>query len=374
MEAGVFSVGNPAAVSFLDLACGMPLGCNRERPPAPRRSSLDEFRALVFASAFDRGPCFIPFSGGRESSMWLAMATRHARSHGHDDPVPVTLRYPGLASSEQLALQELVVARLGLADWEVVEPDDNLDLIGPVASGALRETGPFWPPNAYLMAPLLEAAREGVFVLLTGVSDFFSWWRWAPLAGVLSGHRRPRVQDAALLASIAVPASVRARSLRRQGMPPLSWLRPDAERRALELLTTRRAVVPVGFDRACTTQITHRCFTGAAGTFRALGQALGTRIELPLCAPGVVASLAGAGGRRGFGEQRAFLQRLGGDLLPSEALPRRPAPDLTPIFFGEPSKQFASAWTGSGLDESVVDVDKLRGELVTTTSNQREAR
>jgi hypothetical protein len=408
MEAGVFSVGNPAAVSFLDLACGMPLGCNRERPPAPRRSSLDEFSALVFSSAFDRGPCFIPFSGGRESSMWLAMGTRHARRHGHADPVPVTLRYPGLASPEQLELQELVVARLGLADWEIVEPDDDLDLIGPVAAAALRRTGPFWPPNAYLMAPLIEAAREGVFVLLTGVSDFFSWWRWAPLAGVLSGHRRPTRQDVLLLASIAVPASLRARALRRRGTPSLPWLRPDAARRVAALSTARRAAVPVGFDSAVTTQITHRCFSGAAGTFRALGEALGTSVELPLCTPGVVASLAGAGGRRGFGEQRALLQRLGGELLPSEALSRRPAPDLTPIFFGEPSREFAASWTGTGLDESVVDTEMLRrtwlsdrpdprtacllqyawiaeqlavgdaplstGELVVTNTNQRESR
>ena len=129
----------------------------------------------------------MPFSGGRESSMWLAMATRYARRHGHGDPVPVTLRYPGLASPQQLTLQELVIAQLGLADWERVEPDDDLDLIGPVAGAALRQTGPFWPPNAYTMAPLIEAARGGVFVLVTGMSDFFAWWRWAPLTGRSSG-------------------------------------------------------------------------------------------------------------------------------------------------------------------------------------------
>ena len=373
MGAGAFSVGNPAELSFLDIACGMPLGCNRDRPPAPLRSSLDEFSARMFCSSLGRGRCFMPFSGGRESSMWLAMATTHARRHGHDDPVPITLRHPGLASPEQLKLQELVVARLGLADWERVEPDDDLDLIGPVAAAALRRTGPFWPPNAYLMAPLLEAARGDVFVLAVGVSDFFAWWRWAPLTGVLAGHRRANAHDAALLASIAVPTAARARAVRRRGMPPLSWLRPEAERQALALLTRRRAAVPVGFNRAVTTQITHRCFTGAAGTFRALGEALGTTTELPLSGPGVVASLAGAGGWRGFGEQRAFLQRLGGELLPSEALARRRAPDLTGIFFGEPSKEFAARWSGAGLDESVVDVEALRRTWLSDRPDPRTA-
>ena len=144
MEAGASSVGNAASLTLLDVACGMPLGCNSDPPPAPHRLSLDEFTTRLFSSSFGRGPCYMPFSGGRESSMWLAMATRYARRHGHGDPLPVTLRYPDLASPEQLMLKELVVAQLGLADWERVDPDDDLDLIGPVAGAALQRTGPFW--------------------------------------------------------------------------------------------------------------------------------------------------------------------------------------------------------------------------------------
>ena len=102
MEAGVFSVGNPANLTSLDVACGMPLGWNSSPPPRPHRSSLDEFASLLFSSSFGRGPCYMPFSGGSESSTWLAVATRYARSHGHDDPIPITLHYPGLASPEQL--------------------------------------------------------------------------------------------------------------------------------------------------------------------------------------------------------------------------------------------------------------------------------
>jgi hypothetical protein len=373
MGAGAFSVGNPANLSFLDVACSMPLGCNGDRPPRVRRSSLDEFATLLFSRSFGRGPCYMPFSGGRESSMWLAMATRHARSHGHDDPVPVTLRYPGLASPEQLTVQELVVTQLGLTDWERVECDDDLDLIGPVAGEALRCIGPFWPPNAYTMAPLIEAARGGVFVLLTGLSDFFSWWRWAPLASVLMRHRRPTADDAALLGSMLVPAQVRGRAARRHGVPPLSWLRPTAERRALELLAKRQADVPVRFSRAATTQITHRCFTGAAGTFRALGEALGTTTELPLCRRGVVESLAGAGGWRGFGEQPAMLRQLAGDLLPTDLLRRRPAPDLNPVFFSAASREFAADWNGVGLEESVVDIEALRRTWLSERPDPRTA-
>jgi hypothetical protein len=374
MEAGAFAVGNPAKLSFLDLACGMPLGWNGDRPTAPRRSSLEELSGRLFSSSFGRGPCWMPFSGGRESSTWLAMATRYARRHGHGDPVPVTLRYPGMASPEQLRLQEGVIAALRLADWQRIEPDDDLDLIGPVAGAALTRTGPLWPPNAYVMAPLLEAARGGTFVLLTGLGDFFAWWRWAPLAGVVAGRRRPTMRDGALVGSMFVPTSVRARAARRHGLPPpLPWLRPAAERQCRALLSSRQAAVPVPFDRAMTTQITHRCFLSAAGTFRGLGEALGVRTELPLCRPGVVESLAGARGWRGFSDQRAMLQWLAGDLLPSNLLTARPAPDLIGVFFGEPSRQFAANWSGGGLDESVVHAEALRRIWLSTRPDPRTA-
>ena len=99
MAAGAFSAGNPANMTVLDVACGMPLGWNGERSRVPRPSSLDEACSRVWSRAFRAVPCYIPFSGGRESSMWLATATRYARRNGHEDPIPVTLRYPGLASA-----------------------------------------------------------------------------------------------------------------------------------------------------------------------------------------------------------------------------------------------------------------------------------
>ena len=277
MEAGVFSVGNPANLTSLDVACGMPLGWNSSPPPRPHRCSLDEFASLLFSSSFGRGPCYMPFSGGSESSTWLAVATRYARSHGHDDPIPITLHYPGLASPEQLGLQEHVIAQLGLADWGRIEPEEDLDLVGPIAGAAMRQAGPLWPPHAYVMAPLLEAARDGVFLLLTALEDFFTWWRWAPLVSVVARHRRPTARDAALLSTMLMPVALRVRAARRQGTPPpMPWLRPAAEKRALALLRTRQATVPLRCNHAMTAQSTHRCFTGAAGTFRALGEALGT--------------------------------------------------------------------------------------------------
>ena len=407
MDGGAFSVGSPAHLSFLDLACSMPLGWNGDRPRAPRPSSLENARAEVFSSSFGRGPCYIPFSGGRESSMWLAIATNHARSRGHEDPIPVTLRHPGLTSAQELEVGERVVAHLGLEDWERVEADD-LDLIGALAGSTLARIGPFWPANAYTMAPLIEAARGGVFVFITGLADFFSWWRWAPLAGFIAARRRPSKRDLALLGTALMPVSLRVRAARRRGFPPpMPWLRPVPERDALALLRRRQADVPIRFDRAMVMQLTHRCFDGAASTFSALGEALGTSVDQPLRRPGVVESFAGAGGGRGFRGPGDMLRAMCGDLLPSDLLARRSGTDLTRVFFGEASREFAANWSGAGLDESMIDAAALRrswlsdrpdpraacllqyawlteqqsvagaglstGELVLTNSNQREA-
>jgi len=374
MDAGAFSVGNPANMTFLDVACSMPLGWSGERPRSPRASSLEEACTRMFASSFERGRCYIPFSGGRESSMWLATATRYARRNGHDDPIPVTLRYPGLASANELQVQERVVTHLGFDDWERVEPDGGLDLIGPVARATLARTGPLWPPNAYMMAPVIEAARDGVFVLITGVTDFFSWWRWGPLMGVFDLHRRPTRHDLSLAAAALMPAPLRVRAARRHGAPPpMPWLRPVAEREALELLRRRQAAVPLRCDRAMADQITHRCFIGGAGTFRALGEAFGTSIDQPLHQSSAVDSFAGASGWRGFRGLSDALRRMCGDLLPPEVLIARPAPDLTRLFFGDASREFAAGWSGAGLDHSVVDAAALRRNWLSDTPDPRTA-
>ena len=156
----------------------------------------------------------MPFSGGRESSTWLAMATGYPaprpRRPGPDNAAP-----SGMASPGQLRLQERVIAALGLGDWERIEPErPRPDRTG--RRRALTRTGPLWPPNAYVMVPLLEAARDGMFVLLTGLGDFFSWWRRAP-CGVVTWSRRPTKRDGELLGTMFVPPSVRARVARRRG-------------------------------------------------------------------------------------------------------------------------------------------------------------
>ena len=153
----------------------------------------------------------------------------------------------------------------------------------------------------------------------------------------------------------------------------MPWLRPAAERDALALLRRRQADVPRRYDRAVTAQVTHRCFDAAASALRSIGEMAGTEVVQPLRRPGAVERMAGAGGWRGFHGLEAMLLAMSGGLLPADLLRARRGADLTPVFFSDPSREFATGWNGEGLDESVVDTEALRRNWLSATPDPRTA-
>lgn len=93
--------------------------------PSPRRAL-----ELVVLKALERPSCIIDFSGGRDSSLVLAVATHVARREGLPLPVPRTNRFPLEPASNEDEWQELVIRHLGLEDWEVCRLTGELDIIG----------------------------------------------------------------------------------------------------------------------------------------------------------------------------------------------------------------------------------------------------
>ena len=55
--------------------------------------------------------------------------------------MPVTHRFPRVPESDEGEWQELVIGRLGLDDWERLEWDDEMDLIGPSPPPCCAGTG-----------------------------------------------------------------------------------------------------------------------------------------------------------------------------------------------------------------------------------------
>jgi hypothetical protein len=356
-------VGNVAGLTELDLATGVLLGTRPlpPLPPAPRDMSLKQVMMDATESGMTDGPFFVAFSGGRDSAAALALTTVTARARGYPDPIPITLRYPGVQGEGDVERQELVVRHLGLSDWERVEVHDELQIVGPIATRVVRRLGVLWPANAFTLVPLLERARGGTLRIAGGSTDFFAFWRWAPLSDVLAGHRRPTRRDLGLLMATILPVRARAAIARRRGIPPpMPWLRRDAERRARELITGRSAKVPLRFDRAVHTQFTHRCSEGAIRSMQALADDVGTRIVQPYFNARCISAIAAAGGARGFGNKARCVEAVLGDLLPAEALQRGDSPVMSRVLFGHYTRDFAERWSGKGLDDSLVSPDALR--------------
>ena len=355
-------LGNPAGLRTLEIACSTMLGTDDRQPlPVVRPgTSPDETLDDILEPALASGNCLVSFSGGRESAWLLAAATAAARSRGHADPIPATLRYPGASAASDARHQERIVSHLGLGNWERLEIGDDLEILGPYAQRALLTVGLLFPATAYAMLPLLDLARGGWLLTGGALTDFFTYWRWARAFEVLAVRRRPGRRDVRDLAIAALPRRRRQALVRARLGAPSPWLRPSAaaevERFEVDALTD----IPLRFDDALARQRTHRCHTGMRLSFDALAASVGARLAMPFRDDRYIATLAAAGGRRGLGDRTATLSRLAGHLLPADLLRRSDGVSRHQAFFGNASREFASRWSGHGVDHEVVNTDVLR--------------
>src|SRR5579884_3063930 len=86
----------------LEVLCSQMLGRDEGAEALPRPAPGGLYAALesVLVAALSRPPCAVSFSGGRDSSAVLALATDAARRHGLELPVPVTMRFPSVTAAE----------------------------------------------------------------------------------------------------------------------------------------------------------------------------------------------------------------------------------------------------------------------------------
>src|SRR5215471_11329425 len=137
-------------MSALEIAAGFPLPGGVSLPgliPSEVEPRLAFAQSMV--AALSRPPCVVSFSGGRDSSLVLALAAEVARGEGLPLPIPVTVRPAGDSDREEHEWQERVVGQLGLDDWVRVEIGDELDCVGPEAQRLLIRHGILWPANVH---------------------------------------------------------------------------------------------------------------------------------------------------------------------------------------------------------------------------------
>jgi asparagine synthase (glutamine-hydrolysing) len=314
----------------------------------------------VIAEALSRPPCGVSFSGGRDSSAILALATDVARNEGLELPIPITHRFPRSPATDETAWQDTVIRHLELTDWERHEfVDDELDLLGPVAQSVLRRHGLLWPSNAHFHEPILARLAGGS--LLTGkFGDELFYWRWARAAAVWWGKDRPVPRDATRIALMFAPRAVRVALGRLRAGSAMPWLRPEARREFHRALALEEDGLPRRWDHAVDRLARSRYRTSADSSFQLLAGEHDVLLTHPFEERRVLAALARAGGRAGFGYRTSALLALFGDLLPADVLIRRSKTEFNGVFRCRYSVEFARTWSGGGVPSEVVDEDALR--------------
>lgn len=336
----------------LEVLANLMLGPDRSAPRLPSPSSGGPLASLEGAvlRALERPPCFVSFSGGRDSSAVLALATRLARRHGLAVPVPAIMRFPGAPASDEADWQRAVLDHLGLEDPEVVTLTDELDALGPAATEVLSRHGLLWPANAYMHVPLLELARGGTVLTGIGGDELFS-------------TRAPRRAGRQLAAAL-LPRPAREARWRRRHLPEgYAWLTRQAGARVSRALAREEFRGPYRWDAALRHWYASRAFGALDGSLRVIGAAREVTVVNPLIEPHVLADLSRLAGRRGFSSRSQAMARLFGDLLPPAVLSRSTKAGFGRAVWGPATREFAQSWSGVGADPEQVDVDALRGEL-----------
>jgi asparagine synthetase B (glutamine-hydrolysing) len=329
----------------------------------PRRSAdrSSPLRALEDAllPALARTPCLIAFSGGRDSSAILAVAVRAATREGLADPIPITLRFPGRPETEEAAWQELVVRHLGIAEWERLEIDDELDFLGAFARRNLVRHGVLYPANVHFSAPLLERAGAGSLVTGGGGDDALGGWPGGRVTAVMRLGRAPERRDALRLARAVAPGVVKGVVAARRATPP-PWLTPEAGRALRRAIAGEAAETPQRWRRWVPWLAARRHLAMARWSIERLARDTGTDVVHPFLDPGFLAALAGAGRPGALSNRTSATRELFGDLLPPGLVERETKAYFGDAYWGAHSRGFTRDWDGRGVDPRLVDAEALR--------------
>src|SRR4051812_5351501 len=307
----------------LEIASGIALG--RPQPLSLPGGGADPLAALedVLRDALLRPPCVIGFSGGRDSSVLLAVAARVAAREGLEPPVPVTQTFPHLPETDEGERQEVVARHIGVEDWVRIAHGDELDIVGPLARPVLERFGPMYPMNAHFVLPLIERARGGTVVTGLDGDTLLGGWRWRRVGDVLARRERARPRDALGVAHRLAPLSLQRARLARDGSRYAApWLSASAAGRFRELVIESLRLHPRRFDRYVAWLAGARYLRLVRAQLDLLAGGSRTVMAHPFLDPRFVGALARWGGAHGRGSRAGGLRALFGGGLPARLLTR----------------------------------------------------
>lgn len=313
-----------------------------------------------------RAPCVVAFSGGRDSSAVLAVATRLARRHGLPDPVPATHDFAGQKHAAERDYQELVIRELGLRDWQRFRDVDACDVLGERALRGLSRHGLLWPAMVHCHAPLVElAAGGGSIVTGEGGDEVLGSQRIAAVDYAIKYRHSPRLRTLRQLAESLAPAIERQRRMRKRVRAEtlVPWLRKDVAERFVQRLAGDLTGGPLRWDEAVMRSAGRRGVTTAATNFRRIFAEHEVTYHEPFLDDAFLGPFSRAGGWRGWMSRTAMMLMLFGDVLPEELCRRRAKAQFGAVAVGAPSREFIANWQGEGVYPDVVDVEAFRSAV-----------
>lgn len=328
-------------------------------PPSPRQAL-----EAVLLPALERAPCVVEFSGGRDSSLVLAVASHVARREQLPLPIPHTRRFPSAPSTDESEWQEMVVRHLGLPEWEVATFTDELDVIGERAREFLHTYGLLLSSRLYVLTDSLSTARGGSQLTGEGGDEVLGLRRASVVRWALqspSRLRKPRNRRA-VLRNVA-PRPVRFLKFWHsyaKTAPCAGWVREEPLRRFAFDMARCEASEPFHWGASLRWHLRRRHIVAHAHNASAIASDYDVLHLDPLLDKRFVASLARVGGKYGFASRTDAMIFLAEDLLPKPILERKGKVIFNHAYFTETARSFAQSWDGTGLDEDLVDPEGLR--------------
>lgn len=317
----------------------------------------------VLRQVVDSGPVFISFSGGRDSSAVLAVATSVAREHGRPLPVPITYRYPGDEDANEDEWQDLVLHHIGVTERVVVTITDQQRLLSGPAQESMARRGLVWPPSLNLQHEMFSRVSGGVLLTGEGGDEMFIGRRSAPVAKLrrtLRRRQRPGLRVMTDAARALLPHQRRARAEVEETWARVApWLQGPAREQFIEAIAAD-FVDPLRWDLSIRRTIRRPLARAIYHNMDLVARDYDIQLIHPLLAPEFVSAWIGEGGRWGFTGRTAAMRHAFADVLPEPILGRSTKSFFNAARMGPFERTFARQWDGTGLDLEHVDADLLR--------------
>lgn len=308
------------------------------------------------------GQIAVLFSGGRDSSAVLATATAVCRRLGADDPTTVTAVYPNDPATDEYEWRREVLKHLRLTNAVEVEITTERRMLSSQTRSSLEAWGTVWPPAVHTQSRYFDVSPRAVFLTGEGGDGVIDGGRITPLTLVVSDFPRVSKRLLAAAAHSLTPDAIHMANQRRAWATGHTWpwVRPERRNQVAGALVSPRGPLNWGASRLHVPL--QRSVQLVLQNTVVAARRVGADLRHPLLDAHFLTALAGEGGTWGYRGRTDAFRRLFGDLLPDQVLARTTKAAFNTSRWGDGERDFASSWTGTGVDHDIIDYKLLREE------------